>query len=89
MERSNIAYGIVLTVLVIALATVGVLLLRKRSSLPQAQIAPSGRTVTAPTTTLPLDKHPFIRPWKVGDPAFHEGEPDVETSEEEEFLTQP
>ncbi|MBU2612969.1 hypothetical protein KJ925_00730 [Patescibacteria group bacterium] len=69
MQRSTFIYGLVLTLLLGALGTVGVLILRKRGLLPQAQVGSSvSRTVTAPAGTIPLSETPHVGPWKPGDP---------------------
>lgn len=68
MERRNLIYWIVLIVLVAALGTVGVLILRKRSTalLPQP-IGGAGQKTVLPPGTRPIESYVPERPWQEGD----------------------
>lgn len=86
MQRSTVVYSIVLGLLVVALVTVGVLILRKRSVTPQAQVGSSSQVVKPSAGTVPLSEHGYERPWKVGDPIPAPDPADVQDVEQEEFL---
>jgi hypothetical protein len=80
MERRNLLYGIILTVLGIAIVVVVVLILRKQATLSYTatNLPVTPRVVTAPTGTVPLSETRFERPWKKGDP---EPTPELEVIE--------
>lgn len=71
MEKRTLVYWIILAILVIALGTVGVLILRKRASLPgtigtgiQNQ---SGSAKKEPPKAKPIESYVPERPYQAGD----------------------
>jgi hypothetical protein len=72
MDRRNLIYSLILVVLVVALVTVGILVLRKRAAGPV--LIPVGGSVGTdgprplPTDTKSLDSYTKAPAWKEGDP---------------------
>lgn len=69
MERKNIVLFIILALLIVAIAVVGVLILRKRTK----EFAPRATStviqpVKLPPGTKPLESYVPERPWQEGDP---------------------
>lgn len=69
MERRTVIYGGILTVLIVALAAVGVLILRKRSVATVPPVVSTGAAAKKlPTDTKPYASLPHEEPWKPGTP---------------------
>jgi hypothetical protein len=75
MQRRNLFYGIILTILGVAIVVTVILILRKRASGPDIILLPSTSTTTqgtaVPTTaaptgdkTKPRDSYQVAPPWK-------------------------
>lgn len=84
MERRNFVYWIILAVLVIALAVVGVLVLRKRAA-PPAYV-PVGGTTSVPRQPPPeskaLEDYVPAEPFKAGDAPVITNSPEEEGGQE-------
>lgn len=69
MERRTVVYGTILTLLLVALATVGVLILRKRTVLTNSSgITGAPVQKTFPTDTTPYESLKQEPAWKPGVP---------------------
>jgi len=71
MEKRNVVYWIILCVLLVALATVGVLILRKRAQpvvVPIMQSSGLGTPNATPPESKSLDSYTPERPYQAGDP---------------------
>lgn len=85
MEKRTLVYWIILAVLVIALGTVGVLILRKRASLPGATgtgIQNQSGTKNETPKAKPIESYVPERPFKAGDAPIDTFGPDVQGTPE-------
>jgi hypothetical protein len=80
MEKRNVVYWIILGALLVALVTVGILILRKRASpvvVPIVQPSGSGTPTAKPPGSKPLDSYTPERPFQPGDPINATGDEEL------------